>query len=144
MFDLLRDARTMVIQAPTTGTNSTDLTSNTIDTQGFNSCAILTTIEASSVLTTQLLQGSTSTTAGDFVTLNYNSSTVLVSQTSTGPKGCLFTNIHRSPLRYLRVVVQSTGARPHGGSLAILYNPTVLRTSNSSTDVMVSTTVVGS
>lgn len=143
-LDFTKDIRTMVVQAPTTGTNSTNLTTQVVDTQGFNSCAFVTTIEASSVLTTQLLQGSTSTTAGDFSTLNYNSSTVLIAQTSTGPKGALITNIHRPPRRYLRMIVESTGARPHGGTVAHLYNATLRPTSNSSTDVMISTTVVGS
>lgn len=143
-LDFTKDFKALVIQAPTTGTNSTDMTSQTVDTAGFNSCAIVTTVEASSVMTSQLLQGSTSTTAGDFATLNYNSSTVLLTQGTSAAKGVLVTNIHRAPRRYLRIIVQSTGARPHGGSVAYLYNAMVKPTTNASTDVLVSTTVVGS
>lgn len=143
-LDFTKDIKTLVIQAPTTGTNSTSMASNAIDTAGFNSCAIVTTVEASSIMTTQLLQGSTSTTAGDFATLNYNSSTVSLTQGSSAPKGVLITNIHRPPRRYLRVLVESTGARPHGGTVAHLYNAMVRPTTNASTDVLLSTTVVGS
>ena len=145
-LDFTKDIKTLVVQAPTTGSNSTSMASQTVDTQGFNSCAFVTTVEASSIMTTQLLQGSTSTTAGDFSTLNYNSSTVSLTQGSSAPKGVLITNIHRKPgaMRYLRLLVESTGARPHGGTVAYLYNGSVRPTTNASTDVLVSTTVVGS
>ena len=143
-LDFTKDIRTMVVQAPTTGTNSTSMASQTVDMQGFNSCAFVTTIEASSVLTTQAVWGSTSTTAGDFAILNYNSSTVVTSQTSTSSKGCLITSVHRPARRYLKLIVESTGVRPHGGTVAYLYNSMVKPTTNSSTDVHASTTVVSS
>lgn len=145
-LDYVRDFRTMVVQAPTTGTNSTAMNSQTVDMQGFNSCAFVTTIANSSVLTTQVVWGSTSTTAGDFSVLTYNSSNVSVSQTSTSSKGCLISNVHRAGTntkRYLKLIVESTGDRPHGGTIAVLYNAMVRPTSNSSTDVHAQTTVVG-
>lgn len=142
--DFTKDYKTLVVQAPTTGTNSTSMASQTVDMQGFNSCAFVTTIEASSVLTTQAVWGSTSTTAGDFSILTSNSSNVTTAQTSTSSKGCLITNIHRPTRRYLKLIVESTGARPHGGTLALLYNASLRPTTNASTDVHASTTVVSS
>jgi hypothetical protein len=143
-LDFTKDIKTLVVQAPTTGTNSTSMASQTVDMAGFNSCAFVTTIEASSVLTTQAVWGSTSTTAGDFAILNYNSSTVVTSQTSTSSKGALITNVHRTTRRYLKLIVESTGARPHGGTVAYLYNAGVRPTTNASTDVHASTTIVSS
>lgn len=143
-LDYAKDVRTMVVQAPTTGTNSTSLASQTVDMAGFNTCTFITTIEASSVLTTQVAWGSTSTTAGDFAVLNYNSSTVSTAQTTTSSKGCLITTVHRPTRRYLKLIVESTGVRPHGGTLALLYNASVKPTTNSSTDVHAATSVVSS
>lgn len=143
-LDFTKDLRAMVVQAPTTGTNSTSMASQTVDMAGFNSCAFVTTVEGSSVLTTQAVWGSTSTTAADFSILNYNSSTVVTSQTSTSSKGCLITNVHKPARRFLKVIVESTGARPHGGTVAYLYNGGIRPTTNSSTDVHASTTVISS
>lgn len=138
MKSLLKDTQVVLAANPSTSSASSDVASKVIDMNGFDSCTFINTIGATSTVVTMVAQMSASTSDADFAAMTNTT----VGPTTVG-NGVLVIDIHKPTKRYLRTVLTSTGASNlSGGTVAILYNARSNPTTNATSDVIDSTSVV--
>ena len=137
MFDMLKSCKIVQATNPTSSLAAATA-SKVVDMAGFDSCLFINLIGATSGPVTMIAQMASSTSDGDFAALT----NATVGPTTVG-NGTLVIDVHKPTKRYLRVTVESTGAsNVNGGVIAIAYNAHACPTSNASSDVIDSTTIV--
>lgn len=117
MIDLLKNGKWSVLSGWTTG--CTTKASNPLDTSGMESVTFVLTVPQTTTITSFALQGSATTTVGDFQALSLNSSAISISSTVTGGIQLIQVNKPHPSYRYLRTVVNSTGITSQGQVIAI-------------------------
>ncbi len=138
MKSLLKDCKIVLASNPSTQSASSDVAGKVVDMQGYDSCVFINTIGATSTVVTMHAQLASSTSDADFASLT----NATVGPTTVG-NGTLVIEVHKPTKRYLRTVLTSTGASNlNGGTVAILFNARDVPVTNSSSDVIDSTTIV--
>lgn len=134
---LSQNVKISSVYDPTTGTSTSILASNTVDMTGFEGCCFIATVGATSTAVSMSVQAATSTTAGDFATMTKGTTAVTLSTTASN--GCLYIDVVKPTMRYLRCLWNSTGGgNTGGGMVAIQYGARTAPTTNASTDVLTS------
>lgn len=133
-MDLFKNASRKVILNWSTGITSG--VSGPYDTAGLECVDFIVSVPQTTTIVTCTVQGSPTTTAGDFAQLQYNSTNISVSSTVTG--GCHWITIKKPhpSYRYLKVSVNSTGVSSQGQVIAIGSGVRYAPTTSASTEVL--------
>ncbi len=103
-----------LVQNPlSAGTTSNNLGSTAVDMSGFEGVCFITTVGVTTTTVTLKAQSSTdNVTFADLPNLTCN---------TTASNGLLFVDVYAPVNRYVRAVINSTGAQLTGGTVAIQY-----------------------
>lgn len=133
-MDLLKSAKIRVLQSWSTGITSG--VSAPLDVSGIEHLTLICTVPQTTTNVTFLVQGSPTTTAGDFAQLQYNSTNLSLASTAQG--GCHVIQINKphANYRYIKTAVNSTGVSSQGEVIAIGIGNKSLPITQVSTEVI--------